>query len=382
MTNKLLRYCLVMVSIFLVSAPIFAADHALIIDAGSSGTRVHVYEYTNNLSSTPVIHETFAKSVQPGLSSYAPTGDGAGASLKPILDASVADLTAHGIDPAQVSIRIFATAGMRLLPLDQQQAIYQDVRDYVHANYSFQLEDEDVRTISGVMEGVYGWLDVNYLQNNFENHSKTVGTIDMGGASTQIAFVSNETNLPENIVEVVINHKSYRIFSQSFLGLGMSRTVQAMTSDANAASCYPLDYAYNSTSSGNFSFSACSGVYDSIINGYDVTKHIASTTGMQFVAFSGIYTIYNFFNVLEAPTHDALQKQINEVCYLPWSTLLGNYSTTPAAYLSVECANAVYFDDLLYKGYQLKDSQLTVKDKIDGKGIDWTLGALLYSLIS
>ena len=50
------------------------------------------------------------------------------------------------------------------------------------------------QVIDGRMEGVYGWIAVNYMlgrfDHNFVEHQRqpTVGALDMGGASTQITY--------------------------------------------------------------------------------------------------------------------------------------------------------------------------------------------------
>lgn len=40
-----------------------------------------------------------------------------------------------------------------------------------------------------------------------------------------------------------------------------------------------------------------------------------------------------------------------------------------------------YIDDLFFNYYHLHDNQLQVVNTIHSTGIDWTLGAMLYSLI-
>lgn len=370
------------ICLFSVSSFASSLKYAVIIDAGSSGSRAHVFEYAKSLPMipVPVIKDMYNKSTQPGLSSYAKTPALAGQSLKPILDGAAYSLKSKGVNLSQVPIRVLATAGMRLLPEEQQEAIYASVRSYIRANYAFSLSDNNVQTISGVMEGVYGWLDVNYLLNNFVHPPTTIGSIEMGGASTQIAFATSDTSKSENEVEVTINHNVYRIFSQSFLGLGEDQTRNIMNTYPTAPNCYPTGYPLNSQR-GVFNFSPCSIIYSDIIDGYNVPQNILPIEGQKFVASGGIYHNYKFFNVVQTPTQSALESQINAICYQPWSTFLSNYPTSPTSQLSRYCANGVYFDDLLYNTYQLQSSQLIVANDINGTGVDWTLGALLFGLV-
>jgi len=367
----------------LPSFTLSSLQYAVIIDAGSSGSRSHVFEYVKSwpLIPVPVINDFFNMGTKPGLSSYANDPAAAGASLKPILDATVIALQNKGItNLSEVPVSVLATAGMRLLPIEQQDAIYASVRNYIHANYAFSLNDNNVRTITGMMEGIYGWLDVNYLLHNFNDPSSTIGSIDMGGASTQIAFATSDNSKPANEIVVTINHTPYRIFSQSFLGLGLNQALNSMTADPNSPSCYPTGYNVDSQT-GDFNFSPCSFIYANVIANYNVSENIISTAGQMFVAYAGIYNIYDFFNILQAPTQSALQSQINAICYLPWSILQGNYPTTPVDFLSTNCANGVYLDDLLYNTYQLQGYQLLIADELNGSSINWTLGAMLYGLV-
>lgn len=372
------------VSIVLFSVPVAASSsqYAVIIDAGSSGSRAHVFEYTNASPTLPIpaIKDVFSQSITPGLSSFVNNPAAAGASLKPILDGATLFLQNRGVNVSDVPISVLATAGMRLLTPSEQETIYASVRHFLHDNSTFLLKDQDVQTLSGKMEGFFGWLDINYLQNKFSQPTKTVGSIDMGGASTQIAFATTDTSRPEDEINITINHTVYRIFSHSFLGLGQDQARKAMSATPSATSCHPNGYTMGSQT-GNFDFSTCSPIYTGIIQEQNIAKQMIPTEGQSFVAYAGIYYTYNFFSILKTPTQSALQSQINATCYQPWETLQRNHPNTASSFLSSYCANAVYFDSLLYNTYQLQGYQLTVTNEINGTGIDWTLGALLYDLV-
>lgn len=369
-------------TLLFICLPVSAAglQYMIIIDAGSTSSRAHIFEYVKSmpLVPIPVIKDIFNQRNPVPLSSFANNPSNAGASLKTILDNAQNVLQTRGVNLSRVPIKVYATAGMRLLPVQQQAAIYANVRSYIQTHYTFSLNPADVQTISGVTEGLYDWLDVNYLLNNFLHPPMTVGSIDMGGASTQIAYATNDTSMPNNEIQLTINHTHYRVFSQSFLGLGQNQALATMTNNSQAESCYPSGYMFNGRT-GNFNFGVCSSVYADIIQSNQVAQQILPTQGQQFVAFSGIYFNYHFFNVNQTPSQSALLNQIQSICSLTYAQLQAQYGNDPA--LPTYCANGTYFNDLLYNTYRLNGSQLIVISQINGNNIDWALGALLYSLL-
>jgi len=134
---------------------------------------------------------------------------------------------------------------MRLIPQDQQEAVLNRACSYIKSNYAFRIHDcsENVRIISGEEEGLFGWIAVNYLMDGFDAHeagtghhhddksSSTFGFLDMGGASTQIAFEpSPEEQVKhfDNLVEVNLRHLDGRtiahpVFVTTWLGYGTNK---------------------------------------------------------------------------------------------------------------------------------------------------------------
>lgn len=154
-------------------------------------------------------------------------------------------------------IFLHSTAGMRLLTPLEQQKILNNICEYFQSQSDFFLPDcaSHINVIEGDIEGIYGWLAINYLVGSFDNpmnhqHGKdhtTYGLLDMGGASTQVVFQPNLTEIAEhennlykiNLFELPVlnkdekgggrlpysspNHITHSIYSDSFLGLGMSQ---------------------------------------------------------------------------------------------------------------------------------------------------------------
>lgn len=134
-----------------------------------------------------------------------------------------------------------ATAGVRLLPTDQQRSLLSEICTYFRQESRFSLPDckAHIQVIPGETEGLYGWLAANYLLGGFDNadghaHGKghhTYGFLDMGGASAQIAFAPNATVAEEhgNDLKLVRLRTmdgaslEYKVFSSTWLGFGVNQ---------------------------------------------------------------------------------------------------------------------------------------------------------------
>jgi len=352
--------------------------YALIIDAGSTGSRLHLFEYSQS-TAVPQIKDIFSESTSPGLSSFAKNPAGAGASLKTLLDDALQQLQAKKIDPQTVKISVLATAGMRLLPENMQKAIHENVIQYLQKNYSFS--SVEVITISGKMEGIFGWLDLNYLLKNFDsNRDITQGSIDIGGSSTQIAFTTTDPIPVEDQVNLTIGNNTYKIFSKSFLGLGLSESIKYLNQQTLAASCYPAHYPLNSQDAESFNFPGCENLFAQLIHQHQVAKQIPTLNQKHFIAYSGAYHIDHFFKLGSSPNKLKFQGRVQEVCSMTWETLKAKYPQEPEKYLATDCPNGVYLSELLYHSYQLQGQQITIEKQINQVDISWTLGALLYEI--
>lgn len=65
-----------------------AARYAIVLDAGSTGSRVHVFKFEQSASGLKLISDTFEQ-LKPGLSSYADDPQAAANSLKPLMQRAV-----------------------------------------------------------------------------------------------------------------------------------------------------------------------------------------------------------------------------------------------------------------------------------------------------
>jgi Golgi nucleoside diphosphatase len=185
--------------------------------------------------------------VEPGLSSFGAHPDDLSDYLKPLFDHATSIIPSDALDDTPVYV--LATAGMRLLPDDQRNAVLKNTCSFIEHKTPFKLGmggcADHVQVITGEEEGLLGWIAINYLMDGFHfkpvggqevgtvGHS-TFGFLDMGGASTQIAFepsssaqeakpASQELLTPISLRMLDGTDVTHDVFVTTFLGYGTNK---------------------------------------------------------------------------------------------------------------------------------------------------------------
>ncbi|KAJ4475764.1 nucleoside phosphatase family-domain-containing protein, partial [Lentinula aciculospora] len=206
-------------------------QYALMIDAGSTGSRIHIYKF-NNCGSSPLYEYEVFKQRQPGLSKLASQPNDAAESLDILLDEAVRVVPSSLRACTPVAVK--ATAGLRLLPGSQSKDILDAVAHRIHEKYPFQLHEPDgVVIMDGKDEGVYAWITANYLLNTIRADTPadttTYAVLDLGGASTQIVFeptFSEQTGAleeGEHKYELESGGRTHILYQHSYLDYGLMR---------------------------------------------------------------------------------------------------------------------------------------------------------------
>ncbi|KAF2451619.1 hypothetical protein P171DRAFT_478656 [Karstenula rhodostoma CBS 690.94] len=229
-------------------------NYGVVLDAGSSGTRVHVYRWlksdkarNNNtdLHKLPEVStdKKWTKKIHPGISTF-------GTHPHDVGPDHLDKLFKHALkyvpkdEVANTPLFLLATAGMRILPDLQRKSVLDEVCAYAKKSTGFQLPDCDlhVQVIPGETEGLYGWIAANYLLGGFDDpeghdHGKdhhTYGFLDMGGASAQIAFAPNATEAERHADDLTLLRLrtldgaplEYKVFVTTWLGFGVNQARQ------------------------------------------------------------------------------------------------------------------------------------------------------------
>ena len=230
--------------------------HGLLIDAGSTGSRLHVFEFEPRVLDVskealeendsqpltfPNTHSRWTDRLSPGISSFSEIKnyDDLVVALRdylgPLLQFAKFVLRSKKDRFNQFPIYLKATGGMRALPSVDRQRIMRAVRDLLHDNTfsPFFFTDEQARTISGEEEAVFGWTAINFLMGTMlkdavngtgavANPAKTYGALDLGGASTQISFFEPHEDIMANLFKMQLGgERHWNIYAHSFLYFGV-----------------------------------------------------------------------------------------------------------------------------------------------------------------
>ncbi|KAJ2776459.1 Guanosine-diphosphatase [Coemansia javaensis] len=206
-------------------------QYVLMVDAGSTGSRIHVYKF-NYCKAMPELEGEIFEQIKPGLSSFEGDAQGAARSLDALMDVAL-----RGVPEslrACTPVAVKATAGLRMLGAEKSDRILRAVEQRLRDEYPFQLvSDRPVEIMDGKHEGIYAWITVNYLLGTLgDARHATAATFDLGGGSTQIVFeprASSGTNTTTAAVLAAGDHRydmqyggqSYALYQHSYLGYGL-----------------------------------------------------------------------------------------------------------------------------------------------------------------
>ncbi|ELR05624.1 Guanosine-diphosphatase [Pseudogymnoascus destructans] len=214
-------------------------QYVLMIDAGSTGSRIHVYRF-NNCGPTPYLEDEAFKMTpkvvggSSGLSSYDDDAEGAAKSLDMLMDVAMEYVPENLRSCSPVAVK--ATAGLRKLGDVKSDKILAAVRTRLETKYPFPVvstKEGGVEVMEGTDEGVFAWITTNYLLDKIGGPDQipTAATFDLGGGSTQIVFEptfkSGAGGVPEKMApgthkyDLDFGGRHFELYQQSHMGYGL-----------------------------------------------------------------------------------------------------------------------------------------------------------------
>ncbi|XP_013778001.1 ectonucleoside triphosphate diphosphohydrolase 2-like [Limulus polyphemus] len=409
-------------------------DYGVVFDAGSTHTQITVYKWEGDkYQGTGEVKQITSCKVEGGVASETDPKE-AGPSLMPCLSNVSQFIPTKKL--AGTPLYVGATAGMRLLNLSNTllaEAILLLTRcTLVQSDFSVKT----VEIISGHDEGVFAWITANFFLRRFVTQpsyeevsleedsylsTTTVGTLDLGGASTQIAFeLSKGDSENRSVSALKLYGHNYRVFSKSYLCFGINEALRRfyfllvkdplkITTIDNP--CGPKGH--NQTYSGMYLFDQpCTWtersaelvrLNPSILNenytfvGQNNNTECAITVSKlfdvksckntfkecleapekplpmaQFIAFSDFFYTLNFFNATNGTLED-FKQNIDRFCEKPWKEV----KDLNSSYLELYCFEGHFVHYILTTSYGFTSttwSNIIFKKQVGKMDLGWSLG--------
>lgn len=397
-------------------------DYGVVMDCGSSGTRVFVYTWPRAshekelLEIEPLKDENgnaVQKKVEPGLSSFADHPEDLEEYLRPLIDLAIAHIPEE--QHHETVLYMLATAGMRMIPQEAQDSILSELRASIPSMTNFVFSEQNVGVITGKEEGIYAWIAANYILgklkfSKFGKQISSTGIIDMGGGSMQIAFeVPKDANISkhENLAHVSLGSTGldYDLFVTTHLGFGANEALRRhidtlpITDETISDPCFPVNFAgeINSKSiSGTGEYESCYSSLKPLLeksscSANDETCSLAGTfqpslTSVgEFFGFSEFYyTSEDTLKIAGLWDKEKFVEKASEYCATEWDHLEENWKAgmykADENRLKNQCFKSAWVALVLHEGLNFPESgkKLTNVQTINGAEVQWALGALIY----
>jgi len=273
--------------------------HGMMIDAGSSGSRLHVYEFQPRILrgrketelavsgkklSYPGTVSRWTDRLRPGIAQLASYSDddivpAMTEYLRPLLEFAETVLSTKKEHWGEFPIYLKATAGMRTLDKYNRLRVINACREVLYNTTvnSFKFETEQARVISGEEEAIYGWTATNFVLGTLIQSSEgsgavinptlTHGSIEIGGASAQIAFYQNNEDIMANLFKLQIGQgKHWNVYAHSYLYFGIDEAYNRLgallaTGQSSSSSSSVASSVYNPCLPGGSQISFQSDIY-------------------------------------------------------------------------------------------------------------------------
>lgn len=434
------------ITILYISAVYPPFDYAILFDAGSTHTNMFVYTWQGDKANgTGVVNQLDSCTLKGGIAEdFALSPKNVVPYIKQCLDKGIENIPTDRRSDSPVYLA--ATAGMRLLGLENPVAEKQILGNIsaLFENSSLKQMPRGVRTICGDEEALSGWVTVNYLSDTLTKARisqrtkrevftpKTIGALDMGGASTQITYEVEPPNPPiKNFSDCGSGTKllklygnTYYLYSRSFLCFGvkqmknMYRTLLLEHQPINATNIsspcdnvgYSKTYSYESLDSycsktlnlpkfagrsltyyGTGNITECQGYIEKILNTTECKRVFLSgncfekppprTYNAAFSAFSSFEYMATGLNYTTDMGPEIFYNKTKEVCELTWDQVLANNypGVTPNLFINL-CFNSLYQYTILRNHYMITDDEwhkLNFSQQIDNNDVGWSLGYMI-----
>lgn len=246
-----------------------SSDFTVLLDAGSTGTRVYVYSYDKEQPFHSINEIARKRSTFP-LSSFVNNTIGLSEQITSLIQFAKTKVPFQEWSNTNISLK--ATAGLRSLS-DESQIWLISQTASILANSDFLFYPSDTKVISGEEEALYDFLAITILLQKSNNDNIkicgncTIGAADLGGSSQQIAFAFH----PKRENSIIDDHidtntvcspdwllGSNEILAKSLKRRGLIAAMDDVVSRFYENSCINSNNSSNTDSTSN----SCNNIYE------------------------------------------------------------------------------------------------------------------------
>ncbi|XP_047458432.1 ectonucleoside triphosphate diphosphohydrolase 6 [Mugil cephalus] len=381
-------------------------QYGIMFDAGSTGTRVHIFKFLVGDTGDPqeLDTETF-RAIKPGLSSYRDAPHKCAAGILELLDVAKSSIPPSFWTRTPVVLK--ATAGLRLLPGQKAEQLLDTVRTLFQES-PFLSREDSVSIMDGTDEGISAWITVNFLTGGLRGaNSPTVGMLDLGGGSTQITFspqdeITIQTSPIDDIRSFQMFNNTHTVYTHSYLGLGLMSARLAILGGVEApplggstelpvSPCLAPEYSgswehadviytVKGQKAGEPLYEACLTKVEKVVS-RKVLK-AWEVADMDFYAFSYYYDRAVDLGAIEDPAGGTISvsdymQAANRVCSNPPQNQDEDQNQNPFL-----CLDLVYISVLLQELGFPPHKQFKLARKIHRVETSWALGATFHYMES
>lgn len=411
----------------------YSSEYGIVIDSGSSRSNVYLYMWPGEKENeTGVVTE---------LKNCRVDGDGISEmNVDPQKDAKswkgfevCMDNVMKAI-PAEkhksTPLFLGATAGMRLLQEKDKQRSEDIMANLTEYLSSLPFDFKNASIISGQEEGLYGWVTANYLMGNFleknlwntyirPEGARTAGSMDLGGASTQIAFAVPEDLNGPDYLPVKLYGYLYNVYTHSFLCYGKNeaekRILDKVIQEASDPTyiinpCLPEGFNTTVIASAIYDTECtkkpknynpdqqffmvgvpdsdkCNSIVKSIFDFKTCSSAQCSFNGVEqppvtgdFMAYAGFFYIARALLMNGTSDFNKFNASVRKFCHTHWTVLKAEKYWISERHLKTYCYSAHYVFTLLADGYKFDEEtwkNIHFQKEIKSTSIGWSLGYML-----
>ncbi|XP_040022392.2 ectonucleoside triphosphate diphosphohydrolase 3 [Gasterosteus aculeatus] len=410
-------------------------EYGIVIDSGSSRSNVYLYQWPGEKENeTGVVKEIMNCRVSgAGISEMKVDQEKDTKSWNGFKSCMVNVTQAIPVKKHKTTLLFLgATAGMRLLHEKDEQKSNEILASLSEYLKTLPFNFQNASIITGQEEGLYGWITVNYLKGKFLQKNlwnkyahpegeKTVGSMDLGGASTQIAFAvqDDEDSEGPDFLRVKLYGYPYNVYTHSFLCYGKNeagkRILDKIVKESSDPSyilnpCYPEGYNVTRKAStiydtectkkpnqynpdqelfmvGTSDSDKCRSIVKSIFDFKTCSSAKCSFDGVsqppvagEFMAYAGFFFTARALGFEGRSDLDHFNASVRQLCHTNWTVLKAEKTWISNEYLRTYCYAGHYIFSMLADGYKFdKDTwkNIDFQKQVEKTNIGWSLGYML-----